>query len=696
MNSSKQQRQNNSNGDGNDNDPIAQYYLHISDEVNAQMATDRGRAENMILPSQSNASSTASSGPLRPFYFPNHNSKFTSSKTKEKEEQEAEEDDVEKVRKEAALTMKSQSVDSVSVVEEQRGDFVHVQLEHLPTESQERSREEGEEQVLHADIAQSSSNEQSKANKNKKGKKKFSFYRKFASEGASASGSKGGILSALSSSFGGNTDVEDPPTTGKRSHDAPESTTKNKNKNSKSNNNNTSNKSKSKSKSSNSTSNSKKSPKPLTRVQALQGPIVAAASALSKKKTTESISPLQSLHSMPTESNTSNHIDLLDDTNEDSDICTTNPNSQKYLQRNQTNPSINQWDAQATDPNGQYIQNMYSKSLTTDIGTSKSCEEDSDDASYMLTKVNNRASFRAQLKSRQHPKNHRLSLWQTIQHNTRANFCSVFLLGVALCCLVLLVVAKLTNTSELLFYDEESDSSVIVSDNEMLLTVELLALALILVLLLGSAVYCGVATCDSNRALIKQVKHKDACLANAGPRRKYHPHYDDVEANQTMSSLEEGHPYQNMNDNTCCSTASLEESPSYNRYVSPTYYNHSDIYVDDETQLQRQKRQTLKGRPPRPTRRSTTTTTRTVPSYTEDDYQSEEATDTEFVTEYEETDYDSNDDSQESTDTDTDTDTNTNIDDSKHEQDRMRAKQWKKARTRTTRTRSEKGKRNKF
>ena len=89
-----------------------------------------------------------------------------------------------------------------------------------------------------------------------------------------------------------------------------------------------------------------------------------------------------------------------------------------------------------------------------------------------------------------HKQKSQLTLMQTMQHNTRANFCAIFLLGVALATLILTVVAKLTNNRERLFYDEVEGSNVIFTDNERLLTIEVLALALILVLLLGSMVYC--------------------------------------------------------------------------------------------------------------------------------------------------------------------------------------------------------------
>ena len=117
-----------------------------------------------------------------------------------------------------------------------------------------------------------------------------------------------------------------------------------------------------------------------------------------------------------------------------------------------------------------------------------------------------------------------MTLMQTMKHNTRANFCAIFLLGVALATLILLVVAKLTSNRERLFYDEDKGANVVITDNERLLTLEVLAFALILVLLMGSMLYCGVACCDtSSQELVKQVKHEDACLANSTGRRT-HPH----------------------------------------------------------------------------------------------------------------------------------------------------------------------------
>jgi len=116
--------------------------------------------------------------------------------------------------------------------------------------------------------------------------------------------------------------------------------------------------------------------------------------------------------------------------------------------------------------------------------------------------------------------------WQQImQQNTRANCCAVFLLGIALITLVLLVVAKLTTSHETFFYDDVEDSSIVITDNERLVTIEVLTFALIIVLLLGSLLYCAVAACDSSHlALVQHVKHGDACLANSSGRRK-HPSY---------------------------------------------------------------------------------------------------------------------------------------------------------------------------
>ena len=114
-----------------------------------------------------------------------------------------------------------------------------------------------------------------------------------------------------------------------------------------------------------------------------------------------------------------------------------------------------------------------------------------------------------------------MSLFQTMTHNTRANFCAIFLLGVALATLVLLVVAKLTSSNEIFIYDAEQDQNTVITNHDRLYTIELLALGLIIVLLLGSLVYCGVAICDANSELVKVVKHENACFANSSPRRKF-------------------------------------------------------------------------------------------------------------------------------------------------------------------------------
>jgi hypothetical protein len=121
----------------------------------------------------------------------------------------------------------------------------------------------------------------------------------------------------------------------------------------------------------------------------------------------------------------------------------------------------------------------------------------------------------------------RMTLLQTMQHNTRANFCAIFLLGVAMATLVLLIVAKVTsNSHEKMVYDEDNGEVFVVTNNERLMTVEVLAFALIMVLLFGSVCYLATATCNTNNSLVRIAKHEDY-LANPSPRRRdtiYNPH----------------------------------------------------------------------------------------------------------------------------------------------------------------------------
>lgn len=415
------------------------------------------------------------------------------------------------------------SAESAAAELEQVGDFVHVHLEHLPSAS-------GEEPPVHTQIVgmttSTTSKEpdpKSKQGTKKRDKKAFAFHRKFATEGATTSSKtetgKRGILEAIKASFSSSG-----------------SSTKSRSKNSGSN------------------ASSKKTAKkgntrytqPASmnqRVQSIQGTFQPPKPI--------SVSPL---HSLTTGSTDANEMSSKD---------------QRTLDKG---PPVS----------NDVINKMYSHSLSMTTDADQSESEGDASQVYDLWQHRERELKKHMNRSMRDDKGHyrHMTFWQTLQHNTRANFCAVFLLGVALCCLILLVVAKLTQTTEAIFYDEDTDKNVIYKDNEKLITIELLALALILVLLLGSAVYCGVATCDRQRALVDQVKHKNACLANSSSRRRFPKIRSGLYARNPRSPTR-SYSETTEQSNTDCNTNYDDEEDEFDRDRTLTSMEEATIHHND-------------------------------------------------------------------------------------------------------------------
>jgi len=265
----------------------------------------------------------------------------------------------------------------------------------------------------------------------------------------------------------------------------------------------------------------------------------------------------------------------------------------------------------------------------TYTGTATYSESDTDNIDRRSSRRKQRIIFTA---TPSRDDEYRLSWLETVQHNTRANFCAIFLLAVALTVLILMVIAKMTTNRERLYYDEEEDNTIVVTDSDMLLTIEVLALGLIIVLLIGSCCYlCGAAIdgrkrirCDSaSSSLVDQVKHEDACFANSSGRRR-HPNYrapysdppgkltspnshteneqseNTSLENQTFSYLSETEQTLDDNDDVLITMEEAENqggccSPlSINQTVSEPFLDEDDA-VDDDSGASREKPKKKKG-----------------------------------------------------------------------------------------------------
>ena len=115
-------------------------------------------------------------------------------------------------------------------------------------------------------------------------------------------------------------------------------------------------------------------------------------------------------------------------------------------------------------------------------------------------------------------------------HNNNLNFCTIFLLVVGLAALVLVLLALVphirsdANSHEDVYYDATQDKDLVVRNHDSQLTLEVLALGLMVVLLAGSLCYCGSVAMDTDHdddmdgddnAIILSDVRKKHCRSNS-------------------------------------------------------------------------------------------------------------------------------------------------------------------------------------